>query len=131
MDKSASVTLAACLAAVVVGAAAHGALRRSNDVTTLPSDSTDATVADAAVAASAAVTYTAPSNDMFAHRAALSSSTLGSLLLATGESGEPTPTLYPVQASIWYEWTSAVTGSARVGLFYASGNISEVGDSTA
>ena len=71
---------------------------------------------------------------MFAHRATLSklgpaaTSVHGSLVLATGETGEPSPSglLHPVQSSIWYEWTSLVTGSARVGVTFSTSSIYKV-----
>ena len=103
MDKA-----ALCLAVLVVATAAHSSLRRQLTV------------------------YTPPGNDLFAHRYPLptpgpsASMTRGTLLFATGEAGEPSPTLYSTVASIWYEWTSSITGLARVVAFYSSANITEV-----
>ena len=118
-----------CLAciAVIVTTASAGTLRR------VPDMGSTSGVETVGAAAAAAASLSAPANDNFGHRAPLptpgaaASTTRGSLLLATAEAGEPSPALYPLQSTIWYEWTAAITGVARVGLLYASSNISEVG----
>ena len=115
-----------CVGAILVAtvAAGAGSLRRHVQVTDA---AVDPAVATASVATAAA--YAAPANDLFSRRAALAVGTAwtrGSLLLASAELGEPSPSIYAVQASIWYEWSSTVTGQARVAVLYASSNVSEV-----